>query len=201
MPDGGLFRAARYRDVHLYQGFAHAVFHGHVPYRDFFLEYPPGALTVFLPPEVFGSTHYNAAFKALMTLVGAATIFVVALLLARIGASRRRVWTAVLLLAVSPVALGPISLNTYDAWPAFLTVAALALVLAGRVGAGFAVLGLAFAAKVYPLVLVPLAAWLVWRRAGPRRTALALGALVLVAAAVVAPFAAYAPHGVYESFH
>ena len=50
-------------------------------------------------------------------------------------------------------------------------------------------------------MLVPLAAWLVWRCAGPRRTALALGTLVLVAAAVVAPFSAYAPHGVYESFH
>ena len=62
-------------------------------------------------------------------------------------------------------------------------------------------LGLAVSAKVYPLVLVPLAAWLVCRRAGPRRTALALGTLVLVASAVVAPFAAYAPHGVYESFH
>src|SRR4029077_14696845 len=41
----------------------------------------------------------------------------------------------------------------------------------------------------------------VWRRTGPRRTALALGELVVVAVAVVAPFAAYAPHGVYESFH
>jgi len=54
--------------------------------------------------------------------------------------------------------------------------------------------------KVYPLVLVPLAAWLVWRRAGARRTAVALGVLVAVAVVVVAPFAAYAPHGVFESF-
>ena len=30
-PDGGLFRAARFRDVHLYQGFADAVFDGRVP--------------------------------------------------------------------------------------------------------------------------------------------------------------------------
>ena len=200
MPDGGLFRAARYRDVHLYQGFAHAVFDGQVPYRDFFLEYPPGALTVFLPPEVFGSTHYNTAFKALMTLVGAATIVVVALLLARMGASRTRVWTAVLLLAVSPVALGPISLNTYDAWPAFLTVAALALVLAGRVGAGFAVLGLAFAAKVYPLVLVLPAALYVWQTAGPRAAARAVSAFAVIAAVVVVPFLVLAPHGLAESF-
>ena len=46
VPDGGLFRAARFRDVHLYQGFAHSVFDGAVPYRDFFMEYPPGALAV-----------------------------------------------------------------------------------------------------------------------------------------------------------
>ena len=48
MPDGGLFRAARFRDVHLYGAFAHSVFDGRVPYRDFFMEYPPGALVAFL---------------------------------------------------------------------------------------------------------------------------------------------------------
>src|SRR5207248_1399494 len=73
VPDGGLLRAARYRDVHLYQGFAHAVFDGRVPYRDFFMEYPPGALAVFLPPDLVGSSHYNAAFKVLMAVCGAAT--------------------------------------------------------------------------------------------------------------------------------
>ena len=97
---------------------------------------------------MFGSSHYNAAFKTLMALCGAATIMVVALLLARVGAAGVRVWTAVLMLAISPVALGPISLNTYDAWPAFLTVAALALLIAGGGTVAFALLGLAFAAKV-----------------------------------------------------
>jgi hypothetical protein len=87
VPDGGLFRAARFRDVHLYGGFAHSVFAGHVPYRDFFMEYPPGALAVFLPPQLFGSGHYNAAFKTLMTLCGAVTIVVLALLL--VGSARR----------------------------------------------------------------------------------------------------------------
>jgi hypothetical protein len=130
VPDGGLFRAARFRDVHLYGGFAHSVFDGAVPYRDFFMEYPPGALAVFLPPEVFGSAHYNAAFKTLMTLCGAVTIAVVALLLVHLGATRARLWAALALLALSPIALGPISLNTYDAWPALLTVVALALLAA-----------------------------------------------------------------------
>jgi uncharacterized membrane protein len=155
---------------------------------------------VFLPPTAFGAGHYNAAFKALMALCGALTIVLVALVLAELGASRRRIGVAVALLALAPIALGPISLNTYDAWPALLTVLALWLLLRRHDLLAFAVLGLAVSAKVYPLVLVPLAAWLVWRHAGARRTAIALGVLVVVAAAVVAPFAAYAPHGVFESF-
>jgi uncharacterized membrane protein len=200
VPDGGLFRAARFRDVHLYGGFAHSVFAGNVPYRDFFMEYPPGALAVFLPPQVFGTSHYNAAFKAEMTLVGIATIVVLALVLVRLGATRVRLWTALLLFAVAPVALGPISLNTYDAFPAFLTVLALALLVFAWPVAALAVLGLAFAAKVYPVVLLPSALVYAWRTAGRRAALWALAAFAGVAAVVVLPFLALSPHGLRESF-
>ena len=200
VPDGGLFRAARFRDVHVYQGYAERLLHGALPYRDMFVEYPPGAFAVFLPPTAFGGGHYNAAFKALMALCGAGTIVLAALVLAELAVSRRRLYAAVALLALAPIALGPISLNTYDGWPALLTVAALFLLLRRHDIWAFALLGLAVSAKVYPLVLVPLTCVLVWRRAGPRRTALALGALAVIAAAVVAPFAAYDLDGVASSF-
>ena len=200
MPDGGLFRAARFRDVHLYGGFAHSVFAGHVPYRDFFMEYPPGALAVFLPPQIFGTGHYNAAFKVEMVLCGIATIVLLALLLLRFGATRSRLWTALLLFALSPVALGPISLNTYDAWPALLTVAALGLLVFAWPVVAFAVLGLAFAAKVYPVVLVPPALVYAWRTAGRRAALWALAAFAAVAALVLLPFLALSPHGLAESF-
>jgi uncharacterized membrane protein len=200
VPDGGLFRAARFRDVHLSGGFAHSVFAGNVPYRDFFMEYPPGALAVFLPPQIFGTDHYNAAFKFEMVLCGVATIILLALLLRRFGATPRRLWTALLLFALSPVALGPISLNTYDAWPALLTVAALALLVFAWPVAAFAVLGLAFAAKVYPVVLVPPALVYAWRTAGRRVGLWALAAFAAVAALVLLPFLALSPHGLAESF-
>jgi uncharacterized membrane protein len=176
------------------------VFDGRVPYRDFFMEYPPGALPVFLPPAALGSDHYNAAFKALMALCGAATIVLVALLLARLGAGALRLWSAVLLLALSPIALGPISLNTYDAWPALLTVGALALLLADLPAASLAVLGLAFAAKVYPVVLLLPALAFVSRTGGRAAALRALGAFAGVAALVVLPFLVLAPHGLAESF-
>ena len=200
VPDGGLFRAARFRDLHIYEGYAEKLLHGALPYRDVFVEYPPGAFAVFLPPTIFGGSHYNGAFKALMALCGLATIVLVALILVELGAGRRQIYVAVGLLALSPVALGPITLNTYDAWPALLTVLALWLFLKERDVLAFAALGLAITAKVYPLVLVPLACIYVWRRAGPRRVGIGLAALLAVAAAVVAPFAAGAPHGVLESF-
>jgi uncharacterized membrane protein len=200
VPDGGLFRAERFRDVHLYQGFADAVFEGRVPYRDFFMEYPPGALAVFLPPAAFGSSHYNAAFKCLMALCGIATLLLVASVLVRLGVSTVRLWTAVLLFALSPLALGPISLNTYDAWPALLTVAALMLLLARQDVAAFALLGAAFAAKVYPVVLIPPAAVFVWRTHGRERALQALAASAGVAALIILPFLIVAPHGLAESF-
>jgi len=198
VPDGGLFRAERFRDVHLYQGFASAVFDGRVPYRDFFMEYPPGALAVFLPPAAF--SHYNAAFKCLMALCGVATLLLVASLLVRFGVSTTRLWVAVLLFALSPLALGPISLNTYDAWPALLTLAALALLLAERDVAAFALLGAAFAAKVYPVVLIPPAAIFVWRVRGRASVLRGLAAFAVVVALFLVPFLVLAPHGLAESF-
>jgi len=200
VPDGGLFRAERFRDVHLYQGFAEAVFDGRVPYRDFFMEYPPGALAVFLPPAAFGSSHYIDAFKCLMALCGVATLFLVATLLVRLGVSATRLWAGVLVFALSPLALGPISLNTYDAWPALLTVAALFLLLAGRDVAAFALLGAAFAAKVYPVVLIPPAAIFVWRLRGRALALRGLAAFVAVAVLFLVPFVVLAPHGLAESF-
>jgi len=200
VPDGGLFRAARFRDVHIYQGYAERFLHGQLPYRDVFVEYPPGAFAVFMPPTAFGAPHYNAAFKSLMALCGVATILLAALVLVELGVTRGRLVLAVALLALAPVALGPISLNTYDAWPALLTVLALLLFLRGRALLGAGVLGLAVSAKVYPLVLVPLAGIYVWRRAGPRRVLAALAVFVVIAAAVVVPFAAYDLHGVASSF-
>ncbi|MBA3736788.1 MAG: DUF2029 domain-containing protein [Actinobacteria bacterium] len=164
------------------------------------MEYPPGALAVFLPPAAFGSSHYNAAFKMLMALCGLAALVLVAWLLVRLGVSTVRLAAAVLLFALSPIALGPISLNTYDAWPALLTVAALAVFVAGRSTVAFALLGAAFAAKVYPVVLLPAAVIFAWRTGGRALALRGLAAFVGVASLCIVPFLVVAPHGLAESF-
>jgi hypothetical protein len=195
VPQGGLFRGREYRDVGLYGEYAQAFLDGHVPYRNFFVEYPPGAFAVFTPPALLPEDAYRHAFKLLMALVGLATILVAALILVRLGAGTRRLYGALLALALSPLALGPVSLNTYDLWPAFLVAAAVCALVYERPTLAFALLGLAFTAKVYPAALLPVFCLAVgWRRLA--RPILAFAAVVL---AVVGPFALLGWDGLWQS--
>ena len=57
--------------------------------------------------------------------------------------------------ALAPLLVGSLILSRYDLWPALLVAAALAALLAGRDGIGWALLGAAVAAKLWPLVIVP----------------------------------------------
>jgi uncharacterized membrane protein len=95
-----------------------------------------------------------------------------------------RVAVACAFVALAPLALGSVVLTRFDHWPAALVAGALALLLAGRGRLSLGVLGFAIAAKVYPLVLLPLFAAWVWRRRGRREALIALG----VAGGVVAVF-------------
>ena len=197
VPEGGLLRGRLYRDVGLYGDYAAALLDGRLPYRDFFVEYPPGGFLVFTPPALLPDDWYPHAFKTLMALLGLATLLLVALVLAQLGASGRRLYAAVFALALAPLALGPVSLNTYDAWPALLVVAALAALVRERPVPALALLGVAFASKLYAAALVPLfAAWL-WRR---RQNLLRpLGAFAAAALVVVGPFAVLGWDGFVES--
>jgi uncharacterized membrane protein len=196
-----LFRAERYRDVHIYGIYADGFLRGEIPYRDVFVEYPPGAFAVFLPPAVLPAGAYNAVFKTLMALCGIGALFAVLHVLVTLGASRQRLYGAAALFALSPIAVGPISLNTYDLFPAALTVGALAALVRRREFLGFGLLGLAVTAKLYPLAIVPLAVIYVWSVAGRRRALPALGVFAAVAALVVLPFAILSPGGLWDSFH
>jgi uncharacterized membrane protein len=167
-----------------YQRYGDAILnHGLVPYRDFAVEYPPGALAVFIPPAAFAD--YATAFAWEMAAVGLVLVAVVAAIR----------WQAAVYVAFAPLLAGSLILSRFDLWPALLTVAALAALLGGRHRLGWGLLGAAVAAKLWPLVLVPLV--LVWSyRAGRIRAALAG---LVVAAAFFVPFAVVAPHGLWNS--
>jgi glycosyl transferase family 87 len=195
VPQGGLFRGREYRDVGLYGDYAHAFLDGRIPYRDVFVEYPPGAFAVFLPPAFLPDDWYRHAFKLLMALLGVVMLFVAALILVRLGASSRRLYGALGALALSPLAIGPVSLNTYDLWPALLVAGAVCALLYGLPTLGFGLLGVAVTAKLYPLALLPVFCLAVGRRR-LGRPLLAFAAVVLV---VVGPFALVGWDGLWDS--
>src|SRR6478752_6619631 len=51
----GFFTHDRIVDTPVYEGYGSAIDSGQVPYRDFALEYPPGALPVFALPALGGA--------------------------------------------------------------------------------------------------------------------------------------------------
>jgi glycosyl transferase family 87 len=186
-------------DTPVYREYGEAMADGRVPYRDFAVEYPPAALPVFLAPTLAPAGRYEAVFELLMLACAAGAVVCVVLALGAVGASPLRLMGAAALVGLAPLALGSVVLTRYDAWPALLTVAAVAAVVSGRERLGLAALGLGTAAKIYPAVLVPLALGYAWRRKGARAAGASAAVFVGVLTLVVVPFAVLAPEGVADS--
>ena len=186
-------------DTPVYQEYGEAMAAGQVPYRDFGLEYPPGALPVFWLPTLGPAEDYRSIFEALMWICAAVLLVIVVRSAAALGASPRRLLAIAVALGLFPLALGSVVLTRYDLWPAALAAAALAAVLMGRARLGLAVLGIAVAAKIYPLVLLPPLLIYLARRYGRREAAIGLGAFAAALAVIVVPFALIAPDGLWDS--
>ncbi len=195
----GPFDNVRIVDTPVYKNYGDAMTRGEVPYRDFELEYPPGALPVFLIPEVGPDDSYDRLFDALMLLLGAATVVLVAITLAGVGAPPAALYGGVLLAALAPVLIGPVILSRFDLWPVLLVVASLAALVYERMRLGLGLLGAAVATKIFPLVLLPLGVLYIWRKRGQREALISLGVFAAVVLAIFGPFLLLAPDGVVDS--
>jgi hypothetical protein len=185
-------------DVGGYHHFATLMRMGQVPYRDFSFEYPPAALapmllTAYLP------WSYPTSFAVLMGVCGAGCIAAGASALRAVGASVERTWVGLLAIGVSPLLLGSLFGTRFDLWPTLLAVGALAAVMRERPVLSGLLLGLGFAAKLWPAALLPIAVAHLWRRRG-RASALTAGAtFVTAAAACFLPFAVLGAGGLGAS--
>jgi multisubunit Na+/H+ antiporter MnhF subunit len=200
----GPYAGGQLIDTPTYAHYAAKMRTGLVPYRDFAVEYPPLALPAFLIPSLIAGSGsdfsaYVRAFELLMAVCGASAMGLGALVLARQHVNTTRLIVGIAFAALTPLMIGSVILSRYDLWPAALTMASLAAIVSARERMAFALLALAVAAKVYPIVILPLAIVYVWRRAGRRK---ALGCAAIFATVLVAcflPFVILAPHGVWSS--
>lgn len=177
-------------DTPVYINYGSLMRHGELPYRDFAVEYPPGALAAFVTPTFFGH-NFNETFWWMMGALGVVGLGCVAL--CRPGPA------ALGFVAISPLLIGSYLPTRFDLWPTALLVGSLAALLRDRHRLGWALLGAAFTVKLFPFVVMPLAAIWTLKRAGPRELARSLAIGAAVVAAVFGPFAVLAPHGLYES--
>jgi hypothetical protein len=192
----------RIGDLDLYYRTARAFLEGATPNQDFRFEYPPYALLWFVPATWLGGTlpAFINFFGLQLTLFDA----VIKWLLLSEGVRRwgRSPWAWVPMAAYS-VASWVQSihyLKRYDLIPAAFALAALVALSRRRdVLAGLA-LSVGVVTKLYPVVLVPLALRVCWRRGSwgaARRLVLglSLGVLPLV------PLSAFWPWWGFASFH
>jgi glycosyl transferase family 87 len=199
----GFYTHKQIVDTPVYQRYGNEIAHGHVPYRDFQLEYPPGALPMFALPGLAAPGHgqdvkpgFLRTFETLMWMCGAVALLAMA---ATLRPLRGAVWAPLLFAALAPLALGTVILSRFDLWPAALAACALAALASSRFRLGHALIGLGTAAKFYPGVLLPLACVYTWRRRGRREALVSLGLSLGVFVLLFLPFVLVAPGGVWHS--
>ena len=203
---GGLFVAEieggpGISDTGVYQRYGERMARGDLPYRDFVVEYPPGALVPFVVPALLTDSRegYDNAFLALMLIALAALAALLVLSLQALQASAARAAGAVAALLLGLAMLGPFVMTRFDIYAAAFTLAAVCAVLHGRDRLGSVLLGVAIATKLYPAVLLPLLVVRIWRRNGRRSALGALGVIIATALVIYLPFAVLAPEGVARS--
>jgi hypothetical protein len=180
-------------DIAHYFDYAQRTSDGQVPYRDFAMEYPPGALPALLAPLPADHGYYDR-FRALMVVLCAAAVGLLAAALFLAGASAAELAAGLLVFATLPRTLPPdLVFERFDPWPAVLVLLALVALLRRRRALGLAALGVGAAAKLYPLALVPLA---ILARRGSAHVRRDLAVVAAAALALVLPFALVAPRGI-----
>jgi hypothetical protein len=202
-------------DVGVYQGYGARVVGGEVPYRDFALEYPPGALPMFVLPSARiltgGSTdgavwaplnssarHYQRGFESLVLILAIVMVCLTAWSLTVLRRPLGSFLLSLSVVALSPLLVGDVFPGRFDIWPALLTAGALALAVRGWYLPGAVLLGVGAATKLYPALLLPVFAIVAFRDRGVRSAISSALAGVGGAIAVFAPFAVLSLSGTWE---
>jgi uncharacterized membrane protein len=138
----------------VFLNYAAQVLQGQVPYRDFNMEYPPLALFFFVIPGLASTslTTFSLFYKAEVLLAILIGLFLIYLLARRMG---KAPWKMMLVYTLSILAVGPITAEQFDIFPAVLTLGSLYAFITGKNKTAWALLALGALTKIYPLFLAP----------------------------------------------
>ena len=175
-------------DVTLYRYWAERIVRDRdVPYADVAVEYPPGSLPFIVAPEIVSVSSYRSALIATMLLIDGLGLLGVVRVARRWG-SALGPWLWVLLIPL----IGPISFVRLDLVPAVATIWMVERASAKRWGGAGAWLGAGTAAKLYPVLFLPMVTLV-----SPIRRRTVMWAVLVMGLAFL-PFAG-SPRGVFSS--
>lgn len=187
-------------DVELYKVVGRNMAAGQMPYRDFFLEYPPGAAFFFWFARLVPTGYATAVGILLCTALVVSAVAVMSAA-AGLGFGRGRQLAAGLVVALSPLLLGRFVIaERFDLVLCVCIALMVACAIRRRFGWAWSMLGLAVLVKLVPVLIAPLLfSW--QRRTRPRTLARDLGMGAAVVAAGFIPFVVLAPRGVWRMLH
>jgi hypothetical protein len=136
-----------------------------VPYADFRIEYPPGALPFMIGPRLAPGIQFRTAFIATMVALDGLGLYAL-LRMSRRSGSALGPWLWIVLVPL----LGPTAYQRLDMVPAVATIWGVERMSARAWFGGGAWLGFAAVSKLYPAALLPASF-----AAAPRRLRLAAG--------------------------
>lgn len=187
-------------DTRVYEHAARLMDAGAVPYRDFDIEYPPLATLSFWAVGRAPGDDFQLAFSMTMLACLAATALAALVIARHVGLGRARTWIAVTTIALTPLLLGTLLQTRYDLMLSALLGWTLVAALHRRFAWAWALLAIATAVKLVPVLLVP--ALVVWHRRHRSLTPAlrGLAGMAGVVAATFAPFLAIAPNETLNMF-
>jgi hypothetical protein len=149
-PWGGVNRV----DLHTFERTADGIAAGRIPYRDFNLEYPPGAAAVFWVARALPGSFVQG-LSALMLACLLATVVAAYQIGMRLGFGQSRAALAGLFAAVSPLLLGGFMRARFDYAMIALVAWSLWAAVSGRFRLAWLLLALAVLVKLEPAGLAP----------------------------------------------
>ena len=113
-------------DTPVYRTYGERIASGDVPYRDFRVEYPPGALAPFVVPALVTSSQgdYDSVFRATMIAALVVAAVLVVLSLAALRAPPGRIGLSVAAFLTGTALLGSFILTRFDIFATTVTLAA-----------------------------------------------------------------------------
>jgi uncharacterized membrane protein len=185
--DGTLFSSSG-----LYYEYASNIMNGQMPYRDFGLEYPPLSLLFFILPRLLADSwlFYSYFFQIEVLICACLGLWITYRIAQRTGQSP---WKLMAPYTLAIVAIGPITGQQYDIFPAIMLLGSLYFFWQGKHKTSWVLMTLGVLTKLFPAVLAPLYLIIYLRERRFRTLAEGVISAALVCLVVLLPFLVTGP--------